>query len=217
MDNKPFPECFTRDIAEHKMTIIRDNGVDRHIRFSRPDSGIFRFDLVTWPGHLCYTGDMGTYVFSRVRDMFQFFRGDRDRPYQISFSYWAEKVLGADRDGVKEFRPENFERAVKGDLRYWIQNNRHSTSPEERRELWDAVIDEVIGAEDDCKLRAAHDFTHRVNKKLTFTFNDFFEHDTDRFTYRFLWCCHALEWAIRTYDEAKRTVVDGAVSQGGVE
>ena len=28
------------------------------------------FDIVTWPGYLCYSGDMGCFVFTRLPDMF---------------------------------------------------------------------------------------------------------------------------------------------------
>lgn len=69
---------FLNDVANHEMIIIRDDGVNRHVRFKRPNSSCMYFDLITWPGHLCYTGDMGSYVFRRLEDMFEFFRTDRN-------------------------------------------------------------------------------------------------------------------------------------------
>lgn len=60
---------FLRDIQEHELTVIRDDGVYRHLRFQKPGTSVMYFDLITWPGHLCFTGDMGSYLFSRVRDM----------------------------------------------------------------------------------------------------------------------------------------------------
>jgi len=71
-------ESFLRDVAEHAMLLIRDDGVSRHVRFAQPGTGCMHFDLITWPGYLCYTGDMGTYVFQRLTDMFEFFRTDRE-------------------------------------------------------------------------------------------------------------------------------------------
>ncbi len=69
---------FLKDVANHEMQIIRDDGVQRHLRFKKPGTMCYHFDLITWGGHLCYTGDMGTYVFTRVHDMFDFFRmGDQ--------------------------------------------------------------------------------------------------------------------------------------------
>ena len=65
---------FLGDVDWHVMTVLRDDGVHRHIRLKRPDSGSYWFDLITWPGTLCIDGDCGTYVFRRLEDMFQFFR-----------------------------------------------------------------------------------------------------------------------------------------------
>ena len=77
MSDSCTPELFLRDVQQHQIQVIRHDGVNRHIRFKRPGSMSYYFDLITWPGHLCYTGDMGTYVFRRMDDMFEFFRDDR--------------------------------------------------------------------------------------------------------------------------------------------
>lgn len=82
-------ERFASDIGAHALTIIRDDGEYRHLRCQTPDSWIYGFDVVTWPGYLAYTGDMGDFMFTRVRDMFTFFRGDRPNP-----DYWNEKLVG---------------------------------------------------------------------------------------------------------------------------
>ena len=34
---------FERDVAQHKMTIIRDNDVDSHIKFRRADDSAYWF------------------------------------------------------------------------------------------------------------------------------------------------------------------------------
>lgn len=203
-----FTDGFKRDIASHVMEVIRDDGVSRHIRFKRPGTMCMHFDLITWPGYLCYTGDMGTYVFRRLHDMFQFFRrGEGRAPYRIDRRYWAEKVEACDKgDGIKEFSEEKFERAVKEYLLEWVRNSAERTTRQERRDLWDAVMDEVIGADGDSggyrKQVALHDFSHQVNARLKFYFQDF-EYSVEDFTHRFTWCCHALEWAVATYDAAK--------------
>jgi hypothetical protein len=92
-------ERFAADTAQHEMTVLRDDGLYRHLQFVRvapsPKTGkperssFYWFELVTWPGHLAITGDCGTYVFARIEDMFGFFRGHRVNP-----GYWAEKVRG---------------------------------------------------------------------------------------------------------------------------
>lgn len=44
-------ERFDVDVAEHKMTVLRDEGLYRHLRFQKPGTSCYYFDLVTWPGH----------------------------------------------------------------------------------------------------------------------------------------------------------------------
>src|SRR5690606_1795679 len=97
----------------HEMTVLLDDGLYRHLRFARPDSYCMSFSLVTWPGYLAYSGDMGNFVFTRLPDMFAFFRGPLD---SMSRDYWAEKCVAADTsDGIRRFSVELFQGAVKAD------------------------------------------------------------------------------------------------------
>lgn len=209
---------FLRDVAEHEMIVVRDDGAHRHIRFKKPGTYCMHFDLITWPGYLCYTGDMGTYVFRRLEDMFEFFRTDREhmrlrdgRTLAINPGYWGEKLEAVERSGdsgsYREFSDDKFNRAVMGDLVEWIRGHAHHTTKEERRELWDYVVSDVIGADGDTggyrKQCAAHDFHHRVNGRLEFYFQDFWEHNVTDYTHRFIWCCYALAWGVAKYDAAK--------------
>ena len=65
-------ERFKKDTAEHQMTVLRDDGLYRHLRFRKPGTGIYGFDIVTWPGYLAISGDMGASMFTRLEDMIQF-------------------------------------------------------------------------------------------------------------------------------------------------
>lgn len=211
---------FLKDVAQHEMIVLRDDGLYRHLRFKRPDTGCMHFDIVTYPGYLVYSGDMGCYVFSRLEDMFQFFRTDREymhlrdgQTLTINPGYWSEKLQAVDGSrhhaSATEFDEESFTRAVMGDLVSWIRDHRDSTSREGRRSLWDAVCSEVIGAENDGdgyrKQAAAHDFHHQIGR-LHFSFQDFGEHNVRRYTQRFLWCCRAIAWGIQKYDLATEPV-----------
>jgi hypothetical protein len=190
------------------MPVIRDDGLYRHLRFSRPDSAIMRFDLVTWPGYLAYVGDMGDYVFTRTPDMFQFFRahGNLER---INPHYWAEKCVARDRDGIEEFDEDLFKSQVMECLVEWIRDRRDETTKDERRELWEAVVDGIVNAAGDGggwrKQIAANDFSHRVNDRLEFSLVDFWEVSVTKYTHRYVWCCYALVWGVHRYDEANKT------------
>jgi hypothetical protein len=205
--HQPTPEQFLKDVEGHKLTVIRNDGLYRHIRFAKPGTRCMSFELVTWPGYLAYTGDMGSYVFTRLDDMFEFFRcGASGQPWhRIDRRYWAEKCEAVDRGGIKEFCEETFNRVILERLVTWIRDRRDRTTKEERRELWDAVISEVIHADGDSggyrKQCAAHDFSHRVNSDLLFYFQDLGESSVERYTYRFVWCCYALAWGIGQFDK----------------
>lgn len=207
---------FLKDVSDHVMTVIRDDGKHRHIRFKDPATICMHFDLITWPGYLCYTGDMGTYVFWRTDDMFSFFRTDRNSPWLrdqgrtlgINPQYWGEKLQATDRhDGYRRFSEDKFDAAIRRHFVDWIRNHRDETSKEERRELWEAIESEVLCADGDSggyrKQCAAHDFGHQVHPGLYFRFNDFWETNVEEYSGRFMWCCYALAWGIKTYDEAK--------------
>lgn len=184
---------FLRDVATHKMTVLRDDGVHRHIQFKQPDSGNMRFDLITWPGFLCYCGDMGTYVFQRLPDMFNFFRNSSAdcKGLYINLGYWAEKCEAHDRSGVEEYSAEKFRDVIKDILK----------EEKATKGLRQAVQDEVLDYADDgfdTAYRCADDFEHNG-----FKFTDLFEYDFKDYTFRFIWCCYAMAWGIQTYDKAK--------------
>lgn len=112
---------FLKDAGSHVMTVIRDDGVHRHLRFRKapPAGSEYWFDLITWPGSLCIDGDMGTYVFRRLPDMFEFFCTDREynekrgRKLGINAGYWGEKLQAtANHGGHIEFSKSDFCRRV---------------------------------------------------------------------------------------------------------
>ena len=205
---------FLKDAESHVMTVIRDEGIHRHLRFRKalPAGSEYWFDLITYPGELVITGDMGTYVFRRLTDMFEFFRTDqkyaerRGCKLGINLSYWVEKLQAMPRDGVKEFDEDRLNSVIRERLMNWMRDKRDRTSKEERRDLWDAVHDEVIHADGkERKKIAAYDFVHTVRDGLLFRFSDLWESNFERYTFQFVWVCYAIAWGIKTYDESKTT------------
>ena len=197
-------QSFLKDVAMHQMIVVRDDGVNRHIRFKKPDTYCGHFDLITWPGCLCYTGDMGTYVFSRLEDMFEFFRTDREHMHlrdgstlAINLRYWSEKLQAVDRcDGVKKYSADKF----REEISRWLSEDYRGE--EASAELLQAVDDEVLSCADDGHhqaMNAAQRFTHDGKH----VFQDFWEVDLTEYTYHFVWCCYALAWGIQKYDQER--------------
>lgn len=110
-----YPTQYRRllaNTADHELRVLHADGLYRHLRFQRPGTSIWSWDLVTWPGNLAIKGDIGEgLIFSREDDMLRFF--DHGQPDgHINAGYWAEKLSRGSRD-VMEFSPVKFRRWVK--------------------------------------------------------------------------------------------------------
>lgn len=185
---------FLLDVRDHKMTIELDQGVYRSIRFGRPGASIYYFRLNTWPGSLAISGDMGSYVFSRTRDMFEFFRD----PYmmgRINPQYWHEKADAVDRHGARRFSQERLAEAVRRHSDEW--QVRLGDAAKIKAEVDDLVRDEFYNEAQ--AYEAIQDFEASDGNK----FNDF-EADLTDWDYHYLWLLRAIVWGIKQYDLVKQ-------------
>jgi len=175
-------ETFENDVENHEMTIELDNGVHRSLYFGAPGTSIQHFRINTWPGHLCFSGDMGTFVFNRTQDMFRFFRGGR-----INLGYWSEKVQAEDcNSGVMEYSPDTL-----------------------RKRVEDRIEDDPNKIEimNDLDMYLSSDYTADEAFRMISEqagMNDFLTDMSSgcykEYTTRFRWCCHAIVWSIKQYD-----------------
>ena len=202
---------FLKDIAGHQMKVLSDTGVHRYIRCQKPGTWCFGFHIITWPGALCIDGDMGTFVFRRLDDMFEFFRTDRregkpGKQLYINKGYWAEKCVSDSRyKGLQEFDPDLFRENVVRRYKDWLESRRDEFSAAVRRDLREQLRNDVLGAADEGKhnaITAALEFRH---KETRFNLDDFYECNTRSYTFHFVWCLYAIAWAIKQYDETKAT------------
>lgn len=198
---------FQRATRNHRMTVLQDDGVFRHIRCAQPGSQAYAFNITTFPGYLAFTGDMGSYVFSRLRDMFEFHRINWDHGAPcIDYRYWAQKCEAVDRhSGTDEFNEDHFKEAA---LRsFW---NHAWPDPETRRHEWTLEIRDIIDAEHQDSgeaIRAMMEYGYetydalRDRHKTIRPFDDFYE--CGPFTqpsFSLKWACWAIASTIRDYD-----------------
>ena len=198
-------ERFLETIKDHQIKIIKDTGVYRHIVMS---DGTFnrRYEIVTFPQYLCYVGDMGSYVFSRDKDMFTFFRRDQ---LEINSGYWHEKLQSVDRNsGSLEYSDELFEQALRHSFEIFVESEsgddwlEGDPYPEDKQKIWDAIRDEVLTAGDDGEVRAYDAATNF--KTGGFEFTDFWETNLKEYTQKYIWCLYAIVHAIQQYDKTKQ-------------
>lgn len=196
-------ERFLDDITEHQMEIIKDDGVFRCLKFRKPESSYYWIDIVTWPGHLCISGDCGTYVFARTFDMFKFFRTGKNNTESkdlfINTGYWAEKVLSQDTNGsIKEYSSSLFKDAVKNSFdSYYEDVNEDDIS---RQQCWEQIKDSLL-----CVADQEYEAMHSVDnfEFEGFEFVDFFEYNFQEYTFRYIWNLYAIVWGIAQYDKIK--------------
>ncbi|MGW7329684.1 hypothetical protein ACWGIU_14040 [Streptomyces sp. NPDC054840] len=190
-----YPEIaarFAEDTANHRMTVLHEDGLYRHLRFRQPQHNSYWFDLVTWPGVLHIRGDYSrdSYTFTRDVDMFELFRDKGG----IDPHYWGQKLDGG-RDSVKEYSEDAFRQTVQelfvGAVRY------NGVPAGLGKALRANLLDYDLS--DETEARGLLD---------GFEFKGFRFRDTWEFTFAdwdwsFLWACHAIRWGIGQYDAAK--------------
>lgn len=214
---------FLLDTAFHRLEIIRDDGIYRHLRMSAPNTSCYYYDVITWPGYLTVVGDMGTWTFSRIADMFEFFGGWTGR---INTGYWSEKLeAGAGGSGrnllAQEYDHDAFCESLKLSLREYLEDD--AEADEEEDEDWDdgdvedsdkAKVREAV--RELCRAHFSNDHeayqaildadwperwsTWDICEGLTFK----------TYTSHFRWILFAITWAISKYHNAK--LVDKAMA-----
>ncbi len=205
-----YPEIaarFARDIAQHRMTVLQDDGHYRHLRFMQPPSGssCYWFDLITVPGALIFQGDGETFAFRRTEDMFQFFRSGiwRDGSHHIHPSYWSEK-LTIDRDSVMTYSEELFKGQVAEELK--IAEEFYPGVTAAWQEKAEGFLAEYNTEHEETAREALRDFEYLEVDQTgeAFSFSDTWEWEFRDYDWWYLWACHAIVWGIARYDRVRR-------------
>lgn len=192
-------ESFQENTAKHELTILKDDGKYRHIRFGVKGSSFYAINITTWPGYLAVTGDMGDFVFTRLSDMFEFFRGKSG----INPGYWGEKLVAEPRGS--EYGKKWSEEAFKRDVNNYLENN---LEPLEDLDGEEAETNNAIREEIEESLKfishkeEADDFIANFDEH-DFQFDSFYEYDNTEYTHHFLWICYAIVEVIKLYDATK--------------
>lgn len=170
---------IVNDLANHTITLLHSDGLYRHWRCQKPGTWNLGFDVVTWPGFLCVTGDMGDWMFKRTADMVEFMRSAC-----MSYGYAAEKCV-AHRGELTEFSWH--------DMNEWLTELEKEATEEGNSEKLDK-IQEVR------REYANYELEHDAFKAIYETGLDDDPPRCQNFTYRFLWILHAIKWFCDSID-----------------
>lgn len=191
---KAAAERFRLETAGHAMTILHEEGFYRHLRFANPDSGLYGYDLLTWPHGLTFRGDGPNFIFSvfPTLDLFDLFRGSSHGG--INPGYWQEKVMAGQ---VKDWSEDLF--------RTWVREQAmrlEATVPG----ISDALRADVLSSDEynlefeEVARDAIANFSHKGH---TLRFPRAWEVSFQDWSWEFLWACHGITAGIAQYDAAK--------------
>jgi hypothetical protein len=181
---------FLADVKDHEMTVVLNQGVHRHLRFRAPKNSFYWFDILTSPGVLTINGDMGSFTFSRLNDMFEFFHGPNINP-----QYWHEKLTND--GGSTEYSEDLFwQYAAEHFLDTAEEWADHPLAERNPAELWWAIRDAFLDEDgDDTSAHAALAWFEFDG----YRFHDTWEWDLRTYSFRYLWNCWAIRWAIEQF------------------
>lgn len=185
-----YPEQYghlLREVDEHKMTILHEEGMYRHLRFAKPGTRIYSWDLITWPGYLTIQGDIGSgSVFHREEDMLRFFDHGQAHGW-INPGYWAEKTPDGGRLS-REFSSQRFVRWV--DTR--LDQSMDTSGPNGLRPETEGVLE---AAEDACSTEQAIEVLNYHD--IAWDFED--PESWNDYNYHFILGLHAILWGAKKY------------------
>jgi hypothetical protein len=208
MIRQPTTESFPKDVEKHQMTVLLDQGVHRHIRFEKPGSSNMWFALTTWPEYLTISGDMGTWSFSHVEDMFDFFRS-RPGQFYINPQYWEEKLQVGRYDGrshARVFDPDKFKSEI------FEQLSRHYDLEGDDLERVKLELEDEVFCDDQSEtIRAAKEFYLDLDSGERFELDSYELPDGEVYSYHFLWCLYAIVWGIQQWDEKYATIPTASI------
>ncbi|WP_426734434.1 hypothetical protein [Glutamicibacter sp. 2E12] len=194
---------FNSATEDHQLTVLHDDGLYRHLSFRAPGSSFYWFDLITWPGNLTITGDMGTWTFRRVEDMFTFFTG------YINSGYWAEKLQNGDTGGqatAREYDEDLFIKWLGEDFWETSRNLDQKTTTIWWKAIKDYVLDDWVDTGSaNAALSAMSSMSDALNGAMAAHYADVWEaaEGWEQYTIHFEWCLAAIVTGIRTYKAHK--------------
>lgn len=189
---------FADDYGDATMTILHDATADggkpyRHLSFASGSHPFFHFEVMTWPGHLAVSALGGHFVFERLPDMMDFFRGESINPH-----YWAQKCVAG---RVSEsFNEDVYREVIEAELAALDDSWRPKS---EREQIAEAIETDLLGYIPEHVYEAYErvgDFEVTFeNSGESFNFYDTGDMDFGLWSHEFLMSCAAAHFAATVY------------------
>ncbi len=192
---------FEKDIADHELEVIVDSGVNRILEFRNKNGSSNQFFIVMQAkGRICFTGDMGEFVFTNHdADMLAWFHGN------MSLSYVAEKCrTGGTRKFNEDSAKESIKMMVDDFCTDYIYDYSESGCDDEdddnfevalanwQQSLYDEVLDDLDFESEEAFYRTAYSLSVRVDDSMKFEIDACDGIGCMEYTGHFKWCVAAM-------------------------
>lgn len=187
---------FERDVANHQVVTTHESEVVRVMHAATPGVSFESFTVTIMKDRfLTISGDAGNYMFdlssTNEHRLFECAEGLES----LRFDRIGKALLSIDKtSGYMEFSPEMFREKVIRHVNVCITHE--DLLQEDAAEIINLVKSEILCADDEFEaMMAIQDFHDELLPDL---FTEFSWSDVKAPTVRFLWCCFAIAWALKT-------------------
>lgn len=214
-------ERFDYDTEDHQLQVIVDEGVNRILKFANKNgSRCYSVSVMQTRHNICFTGDMGSFVFANNNeDMLGFFMDN------LSLSYISEKC----RAGIKsEYSEDLAKEAIKCEVTdfcgdYIDDHIEHCTDIDietlgreyisKKQSQWEVVLYNQalrsINFENEYTFyQSVSDLEVEATPSLNFTIDICDGLPCRDYTHRFKWCIAAMNKIAALYFDKKRIAND---------
>ncbi|MFI9052544.1 hypothetical protein [Streptomyces sp. NPDC053427] len=191
-------ERFDGEVEGAAMTVLKDDGAYRHLRFVFPRASWAWCEVVTWPGALVLRGGLGSWMFVDTEDVTKLFRPN-SHSERVNPLYWEGKLA----PGSGTARVHSPERAV-AHIRQTVADMA-DTFPRLPYDIDSDLLDGrlVNDLSTEGGLRAAiRAFEEMHGCSYEGLYFDVESWDLKRFDPWFLLACVVLPWAVEQLDAA---------------
>jgi hypothetical protein len=189
------PIEIEKDLKNHQVHIKKSDGLYTHYRCRQQDLWCYGFDIITWPGSFCITGDMGTYIFQRTENMMDFMTSACRSP-----SYAKEKCV-AYSSPLEVFSFQLFEK----DLKERLKNCKEYDNSQAN--VFEEEIENIIH-----EIKAnSREQDESFCIELLYDSLIYSTYDGDSLDYReldwvFLWNLEAIQWFLSNKDKVNTSI-----------
>lgn len=201
----PTLEEFLVSVKQHELTINLDHELYRDLTIKNPETNNRMYHVTTRPYYITIYGDMGTFTFSRTKDMFAFFRND---DLSIKPSYYHEKMQSEDKlTKSLEFSCDQIIEQLNDYLENFKERCLDEGEDESCYESAEQAVERFIKYTE----RSENEYVYEINNwnpesSGNMDLDDFWDGFSGMiYSYHYIWCLYAITYAIKLYDESKST------------